>query len=240
MTYLKEFIFLCSLIAMDNSQKTELINYLTTFISEKRKARFDEVISQRTNHVRVVLENVYQGHNASAVLRSCESFGLQDVHFIENRNHLRISDDVAMGSSNWINIHRHRTSDNNTVEALLHLKSLGYRIVATTPHKNDCTIDQLPVDKKLALVFGTEIDGISKDVFDHADEFVKIPMFGFTESFNVSVCAALCMYELTTRIRRDVKDYLLTDQEKLDVYFEWLKTSVDHSEGLIKNYLKTK
>lgn len=225
---------------MDNSQKAELINYLTTFISEKRKARFDEVISQRTNHVRVVLENVYQGHNASAVLRSCESFGVQDVHFIENRNHLKISDDVAMGSSNWINIHRHRTSDNNTVEALLHLKSLGYRIVATTPHKNDCTIEQLPVDKKLALVFGTEIDGISKDVFDHADEFVKIPMFGFTESFNVSVCAALCMYELTTRIRRDVKDYLLTDQEKLDVYFEWLKTSVDHSEGLIKNYLKTK
>ncbi|PBQ34824.1 rRNA methyltransferase [Sphingobacteriaceae bacterium] len=225
---------------MDNSQKTELINYLTTFISDKRKARFDEVISQRTNHLRIVLENVYQGHNASAVLRSCESFGLQDVHFIENRNHLKISDDVAMGSSNWINIHRHRNSENNTVEALLHLKSLGYRIVATTPHKNDCTIDQLPVDKKLALVFGTEIDGISQDVFEHADEFVKIPMFGFTESFNVSVCAALCMYELTTRIRRDVRDYLLSDQEKLDVYFEWVKHSVDHSEALIKNYLNAK
>jgi tRNA (guanosine-2'-O-)-methyltransferase len=225
---------------MDNSQKTELINYLLTFISEKRKARFDEVIAQRMQHVRIVLENVYQGHNASAVLRSCESFGIQDVHFIENRNHLKISDDVAMGSSNWLNIHRHNASGNNTVEAIIHLKSLGYRIVATTPHKNDCTIDQLPVDKKLALVFGTEIDGISQDVFDHADEFVKIPMYGFTESFNVSVCAALCMYELTTRIRKEVPDYLLSEQEKLDVYFNWLKNSVDKSEALIKNYLAQK
>lgn len=225
---------------MDNSQKTELINYLTTFISENRKIRFDEVIGQRMHHLRIVLENVYQGHNASAVLRSCESFGVQDVHFIENRNHLRISDDVAMGSSNWLTIHRHSKSENNTVEAIMHLKSLGYRIVATTPHKNDCTIDKLPVDKKLALIFGTEIDGISQDVFDHADEFVKIPMYGFTESFNVSVCAALCMYELTTRIRSEVPDYLLSEQQKLDVYFDWLKNSVDHSGALIHNFLNPK
>ena len=225
---------------MENSQKIELINYLITFISEKRKARFDEVIAMRTQHLRVVLENVYQGHNASAVLRSCESFGIQHVHYIENRNQLKISDDVAMGSSNWLNIHRHSKSENNTIEALTHLKSLGYRIVATSPHKNDCTIDRLPVDKKLALVFGTEIDGISQDVFDHADEFVKIPMYGFTESFNVSVCAALCMYELTTRIRKSVPNYLLNEQEKLDVYFEWLKNSVEKSEALIQNYLSLK
>lgn len=225
---------------MENSQKTDLINYLCTFISEKRKIRFDEVIAQRTNHLRIVLENVYQGHNASAVLRSCESFGIQHVHFIENRNHLKISDDVAMGSSNWLTIHRHNSTKNNTVEAIQHLKSIGYRIVATSPHKNDFTIDKLPVDKKLALVFGTEIDGISQDVFDHADEFVNIPMYGFTESFNVSVCAALCLYELTTRIRKDVKNYLLSEDEKTEVYFDWLKNSVDKSSALIENYLKAK
>ena len=225
---------------MDNAQKQELIDYLITFISDRRKERFDEVISNRTNHLRIVLENVYQGHNASAVLRSCDCFGIQNVHFIENRNHLRISDDVAMGSSNWLTIERHSKSENNTVEAIRHLKSLGYRIVATTPHKNDYTIDELPVDSKLALVFGTEIDGISQDVFDLADEFVKIPMYGFTESFNVSVCAALCMYELTTRIRQTVPDYLLTDQEKLDVYFDWLRNSVDKSDMLIADYLRKK
>jgi len=225
---------------MDKALKTELSTYLLSFISENRKIRFDEVLSQRTDHLRIVLENVYQDHNASAVLRSCESFGVQHVHFIENRNRLRISDDVSMGSHKWLNVHRHNQSENNTVEAIKYLKAQGYRIVATTPHKNDFTLDKLPVNKKLALVFGTELEGISQDVFDHADEFVKIPMYGFTESFNVSVCAALCMYELTTRIRQEVKNYLLSEEEKRDVYFEWLKTSVDKSEGLIENYLQNK
>lgn len=225
---------------MENSLKKELSDYLVSFLSEKRKNRFEEVLSHRTDHLRVVLENVYQDHNASAVLRSCESFGVQHVHFIENHNSLRISDDVSMGSHKWLSIHRHNQNENNTAEALTRLKSLGYRIVATTPHKNDCTIDQLPVDRKLALVFGTELVGISSDVFDLADEFVKIPMYGFTESFNVSVCAALCMYDVTTRIRKTVPDYLLDRQQRLDVYFEWLKGSVDKSEALIADYLKKK
>lgn len=225
---------------MDKALKNELSSYLLSFISENRKARFDEVLSQRTAHLRIVLENVYQDHNASAVLRSCESFGVQHVHFIENRNRLRISDDVSMGSHKWLNVHRHSQAENNTIETIKHLKAQGYRIVATTPHKDDCTLDKLPVDKKLALIFGTELEGISQDVFDHADEFVKIPMYGFTESFNVSVCAALCLYELTTRIRQEVENYLLSEEEKQDVYFEWLKTTVDKSEGLIENYLQNK
>ncbi len=223
---------------MENSQKIELINYLIQFISENRKQRFDEVIAQRTNHLHIVLENIYQAHNASAVLRSAESFGIQNVHFIENRNSLKISDDVAMGSSNWLNIHRYNTSDNNTEQALLLLKQQGYKIVATTPHTNACTIDKLPVNNKLALVFGTEIDGVSETVMKMADEFVKIPMYGFTESFNVSVCAALCMYELTTRIRQTVPNHLLSEIEQANVYFNWLKTSIKNSDGLIANYLQ--
>lgn len=222
---------------MNPSTKKELINYLTSFISEARKNRFDTVISHRTNHLQIVLENVYQAHNASAVLRSCESFGIQHVHFIENRNHLKISDDVAMGSSNWLTIHRHNKTENNTISALSNLKNQGYRIVATTPHKNDYTIDSLPVDKKIALVFGTEIDGISEDVFSMADDFVKVPMYGFTESFNVSVCAALCMYELSNRIRKTVANHLLTEEEKTDIYLEWLINSVEKSDALILNYL---
>jgi tRNA (guanosine-2'-O-)-methyltransferase len=225
---------------MDDSLKKELSDYLSGFISETRKKRFDEVLSHRTDHLRVVLENVYQDHNASAVLRSCESFGIQHVHFIENRNALRISDDVSMGSHKWLSIHRHNQKETNTRETLQHLKSLGYRIVATTPHNNDCTVDMLPVDKKLAIVFGTELTGITQEVMDEADEFVKIPMYGFTESFNVSVCAALCMYDLTTRIRRQVPGYLMDEPQKTDIYFNWLKSSVDNSEALISNYLKKK
>ena len=225
---------------MENLLKIELTNYLCGFISETRKKRFNEVISQRTDHLRVVLENVYQDHNASAVLRSCESFGIQHVHFIENRNALRISDDVSMGSHKWLTVHRHNQGENNTPEALQHLKNLGYRIVATTPHENDVTIDALPVDRKLALIFGTELDGITPDARDAADEFVKIPMYGFTESFNVSVCAALCMYDLSTRIRKQVPDYLLKEDEKTEIYLDWLMNSIDKSEALVRDYLEKK
>lgn len=239
MKAIKRIYFLCTL-QMDNSLKAELIEYLCSFISDKRRVRFDEVIANRTNHIRVVLEDVYQAHNASAILRSCDCFGVQHVHFVENRNHLKISDDVAMGSSNWLSIHRHREERNNSADTLKQLKSLGYRIVATTPHEKSQTIDTLPVDGKIALVFGTEIDGISPIVYEHADEFVKLPMYGFTESFNVSVCAALCLYELTKRSRPQAKNYFLSDQEKLDIYFDWLKNSVDFSEALIKTYLDNK
>lgn len=224
---------------MHAKQTIEQINFLKQFVSENRIKRFDDVIGQRSNYLQIVLENLYQAHNASAVLRSCESFGLQTVHFIENKNSLKISADVAMGSSNWLTIRRHKESDNNTVKALTELKKQGFRIVATTPHTNAYTIDTLPVNHKMALVFGTEIDGISSDVYELADDFVKIPMYGFTESFNISVCAALCMYELTTRIRKTVPDYLLNEEERQEVYLNWLKTSVDKSNQLLDQHFQS-
>ena len=185
----------------------ELINYLEGFVSDRRKNRLKEVLAERTRHMTVVLEDVYQAHNASAVLRSCDCFGVQDVHFIEKRNKLKISEDVSMGSTQWLNIKKYNEEENNTASCLQQLKNQGYRIVATTPHKNDKTLSELDVTKPFALVFGTEIDGVTDTVFDMADEFVKIPMYGFTESFNISVSAALCMYELTTRIREQKKTF---------------------------------
>jgi tRNA (guanosine-2'-O-)-methyltransferase len=221
-------------------EKKELIAYLSGFISENRKQRFDEVIAERSDHLRVVLEDLYQGHNASAVLRSCDCFGVQNVHFIENKNNMKVSADVAMGSSNWLSIHKHSGLADNTAATLSMLKKDGYRIVATTPHKNDHLLQDLPITQKTALVFGTEIDGISQTVFDMADDFVKIPMYGFTESFNISVCAALCMYELSGRMRREVKNYLLDETQKTDVYLQWLKTSIQSSQSIVEDYERKK
>lgn len=219
-------------------EKQKLISYLTEFITPKRKQRFDEVIAQRMNHLQIVVEDLYQAHNASAVIRSCDCFGIQYVHFIENKNKMEVNSDIALGADSWISIKRHKDNTNNTVACLQELKQQGFRIVATSPHANDCTIDQLPVEKKLVLVFGTELEGISKEVKELADEFVKIPMYGFTESFNVSVSAALCMNELSTRIRKQVPDYKLTEVEKVDVYLQWLKNSIDKSESIIKTFLE--
>lgn len=216
---------------------TELIKYMEGFVSDRRRSRLQEVLAERTRHMTVVLEDVYQAHNASAVLRSCDCFGVQDVHFIENRNTFKISEDVSMGSTQWLSIKKYNEEENNTVKCLQELKSKGYRIVATTPHKDDCNIAELDVTKPFALVFGTEIDGITETVFEMADEFVKIPMYGFTESFNISVSAALCMYELTTRIREQNIPYQLSENEKEEIYLEWLKTSVAKSDLIVKEYL---
>ncbi|MFL5752755.1 MAG: TrmH family RNA methyltransferase [Bacteroidia bacterium] len=216
--------------------REQLTNYLLQFVAETRRQRFNEVLSQRMKHMCVVLENIYQAHNASAVLRSCDCFGIQNVHFIENKHKYRISDDVAMGSSNWLSITRHSKKENNTVECLNELKRQGYRIVATTPHKSDCNLSDLPVREKFALVFGTEIDGITPEVFQHADEFVKIPMYGFTESFNISVSAALCMYELSEKIRKTIPDYHLDEEEKKEIFLDWVKNSVKRSDLIIKEY----
>ena len=222
---------------MSEQNIQDLILYLEGFITDKRKARLKHVLSQRSGHMRIVLENVFQAHNTSAVLRSCDCFGVQHVHFIENNNHLKISDDVALGSSNWLSIHRHKSAENNTQEALSALKKEGYKIVATSPHKNDFSLNELPVDHKFALVFGTELEGISEEVVKAADAFVRIPMYGFTESFNISVSAAICMYELSRRIRETVSDYQLSEEEKTLVYFEWLKNTVQKSDALIQDFL---
>ncbi len=221
---------------MEKSKK-DLIQYLSQFVSETRLKKFDDTINERTRHITVVLEDIYQAHNASAVLRSCDCFGIQDVHFIESRNKYKISTDVDMGASSWLSIKRHSDKENNnTISCLQSLKSKGYKIVATTPHEKDCTLDQLPIDNKIALVFGTEIDGITDDVRNNADEFVRIPMYGFTESFNISVSAALSMYELTSRLRKSNIPYQLTEEEKEDILLEWMKSSIKRCDLIIKDY----
>jgi tRNA (guanosine-2'-O-)-methyltransferase len=221
---------------MEKSKK-DLIQYLSQFVSETRLKKFDDTINERTRHITVVLEDIYQAHNASAVLRSCDCFGIQDVHFIESRNKYKISTDVDMGASSWLSIKRHSDKENNnTISCLQSLKSKGYKIVATTPHERDCTLDQLSIDNKIALVFGTEIDGITDDVRNNADEFVRIPMYGFTESFNISVSAALSMYELTSRLRKSNIPYQLTEEEKEDILLEWMKSSIKRCDLIIKDY----
>lgn len=220
----------------DKAYQQALTKYLEGFVSERRRVRLHEVLSERTNHLTVVLEDVYQSHNFSAVLRSADIFGIQQVHFIENRNHLKISEDVSMGSTQWLDIHRYKNFDNNSKECLTQLKNQGYKIVATSLHQNSVTLQELKLDQPMALVFGTELTGISKEVEEMADEFVKLPMYGFTESFNISVCAALCMYELGTRIRSEIPNYHLSLEEKENIYTDWLKVSIRKQDLIIKEF----
>ncbi|MCD6017669.1 MAG: tRNA/rRNA methyltransferase (SpoU) [Bacteroidetes bacterium] len=220
----------------DLAYKKALTEYLEGFVSERRRGRLHEVLEERTNHMTLVLEDVYQTHNFSAVLRSADIFGIQTTNFIENRNKYKISEDVSMGSTQWLTLNRYQKFENNTQACLSDLKQQGYKIVATSLQKNSVSLDELDISKPFALVFGTELTGISKDVEGMADEFVKLPMYGFTESFNISVCAALCMHQLSTRIRKEVPNYGLTASEKEDIYIEWLKASIRKHDLIIKEF----
>lgn len=215
---------------MNRQNKQALIQYLSGFVSESRWNKFQEVVLNRTRHLTIALEDIYQPHNASAVLRSCDCFGIQDIHIVENRNAYTVNPDVALGSSKWLNLNRY----GDTLNCIHVLREKGYRIVATSPHANDTNIDELEITAPTALFFGTELEGISETVKENADAFVKIPMFGFTESFNISVSAALCLHTLTTKLHKSDLHWRLGEEEKENVLLEWLRASITKVE-LIEN-----
>ncbi len=218
--------------------KERLVQYLTTYITEARNSRFNDVISKRMGHLAIVLEDIFQPHNASAVLRSCDCFGIQNVHIIENHNHYAVNPDVALGSSKWVTMHRYNQTDFNTPEAFQSLRSKGYKIVATTPHMNDCNLEDLSIDKPIALIFGTEKTGLTQWAIDNADAWVKIPMYGFTESFNISVSVALSSFYLTEKIRKSALPWQLSNEEILDTRLHWLRNSIERCDLLEKKFLE--
>jgi len=218
----------------------ELIEYLSGFVSENRKKKFDDVIQWRTRHLTIALEDIYQSHNASAVLRSCDCFGVQDIHIIENRNKYDVDPDVALGSSKWLTLHKYNSEENNTLTCINDLKKKGYKVIATTPHEKDCNIEELDVTQKVCLFFGTELKGISDVVREKADGFVKIPMYGFTESFNISVSAALCLHTLITKIHRTNIDWHLSEKEKEELTLQWLRNTIAKPELIEKDFYDKK
>jgi tRNA (guanosine-2'-O-)-methyltransferase len=200
-------------------------------ISDNKKQKFDEYVQNRTRHITVVLENIFQPHNASAVLRSCDCFGIQDMHIIENYNKYTPNREIDMGSSKWLNTIKYNKQENNTIECIQALKDKGYKIVATTPHTNDCLIEDLPIDQPTALLFGTELGGLTDEALEMADSYVRLPMYGFTESYNISVSVALALFSVTEKMRKDDSiDWKLSEDEMITIKLDWAKKVVKHSE----------
>lgn len=227
-------------MAMKNhpEHQKNLFEYLSRFITENKRSRFIEVIENRTRHLSVVLEDIYQPHNASAVLRTCDCLGIQDIHIIENRNTYTLNKSVSLGSSKWVTMKRYNERENNTSECLTSLKCKGYKIAVTSPHKNDVSIEDLAVDQKLAVVFGTELEGISDMAMGLADTYVRIPMHGFTESYNISVSAAITLYHLIRKIRQSGISWKLSEEEQSELLLEWARKVVKRPELHEKNFLK--
>jgi tRNA (guanosine-2'-O-)-methyltransferase len=219
----------------------ELIGYLSRFLTRERLNLFERIVENRTRYITVVLEDIHQTQNASAVLRSCECFGIQDVHIIENQNPFRLNTRVTLGSAKWLNLNRYNKQDDNTPETLRQLKQSGYRIVATSPDPSAIALGDFDLFRgKTALIFGSEKPGISRKVEACADEFLTIPMVGFTESLNISVSAATILYDLTTRLRKSTIDWKLTLNEADELMLDWMRKHIKRSDLLEKRFWEEK
>jgi tRNA (guanosine-2'-O-)-methyltransferase len=223
----------------DINLNRELINHLSYFVSEKRLELIHHVLSYRTRYLTVVLEDIFQSQNASAVLRSCDCFGIHDVHVIENSNKFNYNPKVVLGATKWLDIHKYnKKNNNNTIEAISKLKNDGYRIVATSPHTYVKTLDDFDLDKgKFALFFGTELTGLSNDVLDVADEYLLIPTFGFTESLNISVSAAICIQNFVSKLHNSSIQYNLKTEEADKILLLWLRQSIKSWRSIEKRFL---
>ena len=208
----------------------ERLDYMTQFLTEERREVLRRTLSQRTHYMRIMTENMFHPQNASAIMRHCEAFGIQQIHTVEDRCKFDPSVNIVRGTQKWVDVERHE----NTAEALAALKAEGYRIVATTPHRCSVTPETFDVTKgKFALVFGTEHAGISDEVIEAADEFLMIPMCGMVESLNVSASAAILIYMFSQRIREQVDNWQLSDSEKLKLLTRWTMSSVRDYERIL-------
>lgn len=224
----------------DKNLRDKVVAYLEQFVTEERQVRLTEILANRTRHVTVVLEDLFQTQNISAVLRTCDCYGVQDVHVIKHRNEFEVHKDISMGADKWLSIHQYPQSEHNVKDCIDRLHEQGYWVAATLPDEQKRTIFDLPVERKTAFLFGTELTGLSDEAIRYADGNVLIPMYGFTESFNISNSAAIILSHFSERMRHSEAQWQLPAVEKEELYFEWLQKSVKNPDGLIDYFLKNR
>ena len=224
---------------MNNEKKLAYLHYLKKFVTKERQEKIKEILTLRTRHVTIALEEVSQSQNVAAIMRTCEAMGIQDAYSIERDTAIDIKTNIARGAIQWMTLHRYKIKDhaNPTLACIKKLQAEGYHVIATSPHATK-KLSDIPVDKKIAFVFGTEISGLSDLALAAADERISIPQYGFVESFNVAVSAALCLYDVTTRLRASTIPWQLTSEEQFELELEWMEQSVERPELMKTAFLR--
>jgi tRNA (guanosine-2'-O-)-methyltransferase len=214
-----------------------LLREFYEMLTPERIQLFEQIIDQRTNHFTVISEDIFQEHNASAIVRSCDSFGIQTLHLIESRNTYQVHEGIARGSNQWVTLEHHYSEGLPSEDIFQRIKERGYKIVATSPHAIEYDIFNLPIDEPLAFVFGAEKKGVTEAATEQADYLVRIPMYGFAESLNVSVSVAIVLNELRNRLKNSTIDWKLTNEERVRTKLSWCRKHLKSSE-LIENEIK--
>jgi len=222
------------------SQEQLVIQHFSQYITDHKKDFIDKVLSERTRHITLVLENIYQSQNASAVVRTCECLGLQDIHIIEDDSQYSVNKRVLKGANKWIDMHRYKMKGfNNSEICFRKLRENGYKILATDPSPDGISIHDISTNQKLAIVMGNELHGTSEYALKNADQKIFIPMHGFTESFNISVSAAIILSTLLEKIRSSTMDWRLSETEKQNIRLRWFRKIVRRSDLIEQEFLKS-
>ena len=216
-----------------NEKLETTFEYLKQFLTEERLQKIEHFSKESSDFVLPVMEDVYQFRNAAAIVRSVEACGFHHVVALEEENVFNPNLKVTKGAETWVQVEKMP----NNLDSLKEIKSRGYKILAVSPEKNATMLPDYEVKEPIALVFGTELEGVSDEVLDFADETLAIPMFGFTKSFNVSVAAAICMYELKQKLMKSGIDYQLSDEKLLEMKIRWTVNSIRSGEELLERFL---
>lgn len=217
----------------------ELYAFLAEYLTPRRKELFEAVLSQRTRHFVVAVEDLDKVHNASAVVRTCDCFGVQELHIIEKRSQYLVEKGLAKGAEQWVDLHLYSEAEKaaeNSLACLSALRARGYRIVATSPHAEEVTPADFDIGQPAAFFFGTELQGLSPAVMEAADTHLCIPMVGFTESFNISVSAAIILYDLTQRLRASGLAWQLTEADKLRLRIDWALQTLPQRDKYLAHF----
>jgi len=229
---------------MDEKIPKALIEHLGRYISSERIEKIEAVLNERTHYICLVLEDINKPHNASATIRTCECLGVQNIHIIENAENespFYASKLVTQGASKWVDLHRYRKKNkNNTLACIAHLKQEGYRVVATSPEEDSLSLAEIPLDRKLAIMFGNEEKGLSREAFDAADATLRLPMFGFTQSYNISVSVAIAFSQMIAKLRASNIRWRLSDKEKQQLKRLWYRRSIRAGKMIEKAFLAGK
>ena len=216
---------------LSSEQRQLLTDHFSQYISDHKKEFIEKVLAERTRYITVVMEDIYQSQNASAVVRTCECMGVQDVHIIENQSRYSVNPRVLKGANKWVDLVRYKDKRvNNTETCFNGLRQKGYRLLVADPSPECISLNEVPVHEKLAIVMGNELKGTSGYALDHADEKVRIPMVGFTESLNISVSAAICINTILTKVRDSEIDWSLSAEERSEIRLAWYRKAVKRSE----------
>ncbi len=224
---------------LTTSDKDVLLDYLLTYLTPQRIARFKQVLNYRTRHFTVVAEDTFRDHNASALIRTCDCFGIQDMHVIEEHNTFRIASGMAKGAQKWVDVQFYNDHEDNVQACIDRLKDHNYRIIATSPHKTNKSPDNFNIQKPAALFFGKEKEGLSTQVLEQADDFITVPMVGFTESFNISVSAAIILQTLTSKLHNsnDI-NWQLSKAEIRVIKLDWCLKTIQNGPHIANRFLE--